>query len=346
MDAFYAAVEQRDNPELRGKPIAVGGSERRGVVATASYEARKFGVRSAMPSLTAKRKCPALIFVPSRFDVYRSVSKQIRNIFFDYTDLVEPLSLDEAFLDVTVNKKGIQSATLLAKELKQRIKAKTQLTASAGVSINKFIAKIASDFQKPDGLTVIPPEKAVKFIEALPIEKFYGVGKVTAKKMHKLSIYDGADLRRWSKEKLIQHFGKSGNYYFDIAQVLDERPVNPTRIRKSLGAERTFRSDLVSNQDIYSSLKDITEEVMRRMRKANVTGKTVTVKIKFADFRQITRSITIDNVVNSFDKLWELAQKLLLKVNLETNKIRLLGVTLSNFDSGEISTTKQLEMEF
>ena len=346
MDAFYAAIEQRDNPALRGKPIAVGGSERRGVVATASYEARKFGVYSAMPSLTAKRKCPSLVFVPSRAAVYREVSKQIREIFFEYTDLVEPLSLDEAFLDVTSNEKQIPSATLLARELKERIRKETKLTASAGVSINKFLAKIASDFQKPNGLTVVPPEKAVPFIEALPIEKFYGVGKVTAKKMHKLSVYNGADLRQWTKEKLIRHFGKSGNYYFDIAHVQDERPVNPARIRKSLGAERTFRSDLVADQDIYTSLKGITEEVMRRMEKANITGKTVTVKIKFSDFRQITRSITVDKVVNSFDKLWELAQTLLLKVDLDTKQIRLLGITLSNFDTGEISTSEQLEMEF
>jgi DNA polymerase-4 len=346
MDAFFASVEQRDNPGLRGKPVAVGGSERRGVVATASYEARRFGIHSAMPSLTAKRRCPQLIFVRPRFQAYRTVSLQIREIFSEYTDLIEPLSLDEAFLDVTKNKKCMQSATIIARELKQRILRETQLTASAGVSMNKFLAKIASDYQKPDGLTVITPDQALMFIDQLPIEKFFGIGKVTAEKMHKLEIYTGEDLRKWSREQLHRHFGKSGGYYFEVAQNRDNRPVTPHRKRKSLGAERTFRSDMITPTEIRVALTGIAEEVFRRVERAKIMGKTITVKIKFSDFRQITRRTTIHSPVDTFLLLQNISQRLLEKANVVNQPIRLLGISVSNFQHSEEVTEKQLELTF
>ncbi|MCK5700612.1 MAG: DNA polymerase IV, partial [Cyclobacteriaceae bacterium] len=248
MDAFFASIEQRDNPDLLGKPVAVGGAGKRGVVAAASYEARKFGVFSAMPASIALRKCPELIFTKPRFDVYKEVSNQIRQIFLEYTDLVEPLSLDEAYLDVTENKKGLGSATIIAREIKSKINSTTHLIASAGVSINKFLAKVASDQDKPDGLYVIKPNQAESFVDGLAIEKFFGIGKVTAKKMHELGINTGADLKQISIEELVRRFGKVGRYYFDIARAIDKRLVNPNRIRKSLGAERTFEDDLIENQ--------------------------------------------------------------------------------------------------
>jgi DNA polymerase-4 len=275
MDAFYASVEQRDNPELKGKPVAVGGSSNRGVVAAASYEARKFGVRSAMPSKIAIRKCPDLVFVRPRFEVYKQVSNQIREIFHDYTDLVEPLSLDEAYLDVTSNKKEMPSATLIAKEIRAKIKERTNLTASAGISINKFLAKTASDVNKPDGLFLIRPKAAIEYVEKLPIERFFGVGKVTAQKMHNLGIKNGFDLKQLTEDELIRHFGKVGHYYFNIARAIDDREVNPKRIRKSLGAESTFSTDLKDLEKIKAELDKITEEVTRRMKNSGTKGKTL-----------------------------------------------------------------------
>ena len=330
MDAFFASVEQRDNPELQGIPVAVGGDSERGVVAAASYEARRYGVHSAMSSKVARQKCPALRFVKSRFDVYREVSHQIMNIFGDYTDLIEPLSLDEAFLDVTSNKAGMPSATLIAKEIKARIRMEINLTASAGVSINKFLAKIASDYDKPDGLYVIRPEEAEQFVEDLPVEKFFGVGKVTAKKMHQLGIYKGLDLKSLSKGELIRHFGKTGNFYFNIARAIDERPVNPERERKSVGAERTFEADLYNEFQLITELYHIEKELMERLKKNKFYGKTLTLKIKFADFKQITRSKTIHNKLDNFELLHKTAKWLLTTQQLSDKSIRLLGLSVSN----------------
>lgn len=334
MDAFYASIEQRDHPEYRGKPLAVGYGEKRGVVAAASYEARKYGVHSAMPSVTALRKCPHIIFATPRFDVYRGVSSQIMQIFHEYTRLVEPLSLDEAFLDVTVNFPGNRSATLIAKEIKQKIYNRTRLTASAGVSYNKFLAKIASDYRKPDGLSVIEPEKAQAFIEKLPVSKFFGVGKVTAAKMEKLGIRTGKDLKQWSEADLAQEFGKAGISYYYFARGIDDREVESERVRKSLGAEETFLDDLDEMVDILGALDQIAREVDRRAEKRNFLAKTVTLKIKYADFTLITRSKTVDYYVNSYDKLFELGKELLLQVDdLQEKKIRLLGLTLKKPDS-------------
>ncbi|MGM0530843.1 MAG: DNA polymerase IV, partial [Bacteroidota bacterium] len=284
MDAFYASIEQRDNPELKGKPVAVGKGSERGVVSAASYEARKYGIHSAMSSKIARQKCPGLIFVPGRMDVYKAVSGEFMEIFFDYTDLVEPLSLDEAYLDVTKNKKNIQSATRIAKEIKERIYEETGLTASAGVSINKFLAKIASDYDKPDGLYVIRPEEAEKFIEALPVEKFHGVGSVTAEKMHHLGIHTGADLKQKPLTWLNKYFGKVGLHYYNISRAIDDREVNPERIRKSVGTERTFEKDLQTRFEIITALYHIEKELMRRMERSGSFGKTLTLKVKFSDF--------------------------------------------------------------
>ena len=292
MDAFYASVEQRDNPELRGKPVAVGGSQARGVVAAASYEARKFGVRSAMPSVTAKRKCPDLIFVKPRFDVYKAVSLQIREIFAEYTPLIEPLSLDEAYLDVTENLKGIVSATWIAEEIRARIRAETELTASAGVSYNKFLAKLASDHNKPDGLFVITPEMGPAFVETLPVRKFHGIGPATARKMEQLGIRTGLDLKAQTLAFLQQHFGKAGSYYYWAARGIDERPVRADRIRKSVGAENTFPADLFTYEAARDQLRDIIDKVWAHCERSGTRGRTVTLKIKFANFRQITRSRT------------------------------------------------------
>jgi len=274
MDAFYAAVEQRDHPELRGKPVAVGGSASRGVVASCSYEARKYGVRSAMPSITAKRQCPDLIFVKHRFDVYREVSQQIRAIFHEYTDLVEPLSLDEAYLDVTENKKGIKSGTIVANQIRKRILEETQLTASAGVSFNKFLAKTASDVNKPNGICVITPDDAIEFLEALKIERFYGIGKVTAKKMNAFRIFNGADLKKWSEIDLVKRFGKAGRHYYRIVRADDSRAVNPHRIRKSIGAERTFSNDLQTISEMKERLLAISEIVFGHCKKLDNYGRT------------------------------------------------------------------------
>lgn len=351
MDAFYASVEQHDNPELRGKPVAVGGSRERGVVAAASYEARKYGVRSAMPSKTAYQKCPHIQFVKPRFERYKEVSDVIRGVFYEYTDLVEPLSLDEAFLDVTQNKKGIPSATLIAKEIRREIKERTGLTASAGISVNKFLAKIASDYHKPDGITLIGPEKVLTFLEQLAIEKFFGVGKVTAEKMKKLGIYTGLDLKAWSKERLKLKFGKAGGFYHDIVRGIDNRPVNPNRIRKSLGAENTFDYDLVELVDMKLALEPIIKTVLKRLEKAEAYGKTLTLKVKFMDFTQITRSVTHTQAITTYDQLTDLTFELLEHIAWDQfpKGVRLLGVTCSNFggeDKEESGTGPQLTLDF
>ncbi|PIQ49956.1 MAG: DNA polymerase IV [Cytophagales bacterium CG12_big_fil_rev_8_21_14_0_65_40_12] len=352
MDAFFASVEQLDFPEYRGKPLAVGGSKDRGVVAAASYEARKYGVYSAMPSKTAYQKCPHIIFTPPRFERYKEVSSQIQAIFHEYTDLVEPLSLDEAYLDVTENKKGIPSATLIAKAIRKEIKEKTGLTASAGISINKFLAKIASDYQKPDGITLIGPEKALSFLEKLEIDKFFGVGKVTAKKMHALGIHTGADLKEWSKERLILKFGKSGGFYYNIVRGEDSRTVNPNRIRKSLGAENTFDVDIIEIEDMKMALDPILQTVHRRLEKAATFGKTLTLKVKFKDFSQITRSVTKEEPIADPDLIKELTFQLLEQIQWDDfpTGVRLLGVTNSNFEHDEEEKPKtpgyQLTLDF
>lgn len=347
MDAFYASVEQRDNPELKGKPVAVGGSSRRGVVAAASYEARRFGVHSAMPSVVAIRKCPDLIFVKPRFDQYKKVSLEIRDIFNEYTDLVEPLSLDEAYLDVTTNKKNIPSATIIAKEIKRKIKEKTSLTASAGISINKFLAKTASDLDKPDGLSVILPHEAEVFVEKLPIHKFHGIGKVTAKKMNTLGIYTGGDLKKWPETDLIKRFGKMGSYYHKIAFGQDDRKVNPNRIRKSISSEDTFEEDLTNIDDMMEAITRIAQNVYNWMGRNQVFGKTLTVKIKFADFKQITRSKTTPNPITDLDTMIDIAGELLTSIDTDNISVRLLGVGISNLDRpDENPGGQQLTLEF
>ena len=346
MDAFYASVEQRDFPNLQGKPVAVGGAGLRGVVASASYEARKYGVRSAMPSVRAQRLCPDLIFVKSRFDVYREVSQQIRGIFLEYTDLVEPLSLDEAYLDVTRTKKGPASATLIAEEIRQGIFEKTQLTASAGVSFNKFLAKIASDINKPNGIKVIQPEEAEAFLEALSIEKFHGIGKVTAEKMRRMGIYRGADLKNFSEIELATRFGKAGRHYFRIVRALDEREVNPNRIRKSIGAERTFFEDLIAIPDMKEKLTKLATLVHNYMKKKDNYGRTVTLKIKSAEFKIITRSKTFGHEIKEEAELKQIAHKLLENNQHELDKVRLLGLTVSNLSKEEQGEGIQLEFDF
>lgn len=338
MDAFYASVEQRDHPELRGKPVAVGYGEKRGVVAAASYEARKYGIRSAMPSVVAMRKCPTLVFVAPRFDVYRNISNQIMQIFFEYTDKVEPLSLDEAFLDVTVNHRGFRSATVIAKEIKQKIFNRTHLTASAGVSFNKFLAKIASDYRKPDGLFVIEPEKAEIFVAQLSVDRFFGVGKVTAARMEELGIRTGSDLKHWNEADLVREFGKVGTAYYHFARGEDDRDVESERTRKSLGAEETFAEDLSEVVDMLAALDEIAREVHRRAEKRKFLAKTLTLKIKYADFTVITRSKTVHNYIKTAAEIFELGKELLLQVeDLEEKKIRLMGLTLKNAD---INTTQ------
>jgi DNA polymerase-4 len=343
MDAFFASVEQLDNPELRGKPVAVGGSGDRSVVAAASYEARKFGVRSAMPSVTAKRLCPGLIFVRHHFDRYQEISSQVFRIFSEYTDIIEPLSIDEAFLDVTVNKKNIRSATIIAREIKDEIKSRTGLTASAGISINKFLAKIASDIKKPDGLFVIPPDKASEFIEHLPVEKFYGIGKVTSEKMHKLGIHNGRDLKEWDMVSLVRNFGKVGAFYFNIARGIDDRPVEPDLDRKSVGTEVTFEKDLSTRFEIIAELYKLEKELMNRLEGSGTSGKTLTLKVKFADFRQITRSRTLKNFIHDFETLHNEVTAIRKSLKLEGEKIRLLGVSVSNLTTDE-SEDRQLEL--
>jgi DNA polymerase IV len=342
MDAFYASVEQRDRPELKGKPVIVGGDPNsRGVVAACSYEARKFGVHSAMASATAYRLCPQAVFIRSRFDVYRAVSAQIREIFYEYTDLVEPLSLDEAFLDVTENYLGMPSATLIAREIKRKIYERTgKLTASAGVSFNKFLAKVASDMHKPNGITVVTPEMADDFIDKLPIRKFFGVGKVTEEKMLNFGIKTGADLKKFKKEHLIQLFGKSGNYFFDIAHGLDDRPVEPNRIRKSIGHETTFAEDIDDVDRMTEILEDLSADLENSLKKRDAKGRTVTLKVKYFDFQSITRSVTIDEPADSASVIMKHVGPLLSKTEAGAKKVRLLGIAVSNFDDQQNRTCK------
>jgi DNA polymerase-4 len=340
MDAFFASVEQLDNPELRGKPVAVGGSGERHVVAAASYEARKFGVRSAMPSVTARKLCPGLIFVSHRFERYHEISEIVFNILREYTGLVEPLSIDEAFLDVTSDKQNIGSATMIARSVKEVIKSRTGLTASAGISYNKFLAKIASDIKKPDGLFVIPPEKAEKFIRELPIEKFYGIGRVTADRMHKLGIHNGSDLLTWDLYSLIRNFGKTGKFYYDIARGIDERPVEVESERKSAGTELTYEKDLVTQFEIIAELYKVERELMERLEHAGVTGRTVTLKIKFSDFRQITRSRTLPYYIRDFETLHREVTSIRKMIPLDGVKIRLLGVSISNLETEDCGDTQ------
>jgi DNA polymerase IV len=345
MDAFYASVEQLDNPELKRKPVAVGGSGERGVVAAASYEARRYGVRSAMASKVALRKCPELIFVKPRFSRYKELSAQIRDIFFEYTDLVEPLSLDEAFLDVTRVKRGKPSATLIAREITQRIREKTGLTASVGVSYNKFLAKVASDVNKPDGIFVITPEEAQEFIDQLEIRKFFGIGKVTADKLNKSGIWFGGNLKKLDRFELVRLFGKAGNYYYGICRGEDPRLVEPSRERKSVGAEQTFSKDLFLEKDLENELDRIAGVLWERVQRACVKARTLTLKFKYADFEQHTRSKTIDGCF--FSKTGLLTEAIALMKSAPFNKgIRLLGLTLSNFQHEERKVPVQLVIDF
>ncbi len=352
MDAFYASVEELDNPELKGKPLAVGGSEKRGVVSAANYEARKFGVRSAMSGYLAKKNCPHLTFVKPRYARYKEISQKVKAIFFDYTDLVEPLSLDEAYLDVTVNKKGNPSATLIAQEIRRRIFDEIGLTASAGISINKFIAKIASDHNKPNGQKTVNPEEVLSFLEVLEIRKFYGVGKVTAEKMYKLGIFTGTDLRKRSLEFLETHFGKSGNYYYNVVRGVHLSEVKPHRIQKSVGAERTFSENLSSEIFMLERLAQIADELERRLKKSGIAGKTITLKIKYSDFTLQTRSKTLPYFVSEKALVLETAKELLYQEKME-NSVRLLGISLANLntekpkETGDEETfTVQLKFEF
>ena len=332
MDAFFASVEQLDNPELRGKPIAVGGGELRGVVAAASYEARKFGVKSAMSGVLAKQKCPNLIFVKPNFSRYKEVSYQIREIFYDYTDLVEPLSLDEAYLDVTENKVGNPSASLIAQEIRNRIFNELNLTASAGISINKFIAKVASDINKPNGQKTVNPEEVIPFLEALPVNKFYGVGKVTASKMYNLGIFIGNDLKQKSLEELVILFGKSGAHYYNIVRGIHNSAVKPNRIRKSLGAETTFSKNISSEIFMLEKLDKIADELERRMKKSDTKGKTITLKIKYSDFTTQTRSKTMEYFIQQKTEFFPIVKELLFQEKL-SNSVRLLGISFANLNT-------------
>ncbi|EDM36876.1 putative DNA polymerase [Pedobacter sp. BAL39] len=342
MDSFYASVEQRDNPSLKGKAIAVGGSPegRGGVVATASYEARKFGVHSAMPSKRALQLCPHLIFVYPRFAAYKEVSRHIREIFRRYTDLIQPLSLDEAYLDVTEDKLGIGSAIDIAMEIKQAIKDELNLTASAGVSINKFVAKVASDMDKPDGLTFIGPSKIERFIEQLPVEKFHGVGKVTAEKMKIRGLHKGADLKKLTEGELVHLFGKSGHFFYKIVRGIDHRPVQANQETKSIGAEDTFSEDLELLTEMNEELCKIAGTVCNRMEQHRLYGRTLTIKIKFSDFKQITRSRSFSEPIRELDMIISIAEALLVAADISGKKVRLLGISISNFLRPEESTAK------
>ncbi|WP_410219040.1 DNA polymerase IV [Paracoccus sp. (in: a-proteobacteria)] len=335
MDAFFASVEQRDFPELRGKPVAVGGSAARGVVAAASYEARVYGVRSAMPSITAARLCPDLIFVRHRFDVYRAVSQQIRAIFHEHTPLVEPLSLDEAYLDVTDHLAPGQTATQAARAIRARIREETQLTASAGVSYNKFLAKLASDQNKPDGLCVITPDRGPGFVLSLPVGKFHGIGPATAAKMQAMGIHTGADLRAQDLEFLMRRFGKSGRYYWNISRGIDHRRVSPDRIRKSVGAENTYSADLMTLDQAFEALAPLAVKVWAAVARHELRGRTVTLKVKFSDFQQITRARSLGHAVASEAEMLAIAQELAMAVLPDPRGARLLGITLSGFDQDQ-----------
>ncbi len=345
MDAFYASVEQMDNPELGGKPLAVGGSENRGVVAAASYEARKFGVRSALSGALAKKYCPHIIFVRPRFERYKEISNQIRAIFYDYTDLVEPLSLDEAYLDVTQNKKGNPSASLLAKEIRERILAEVGLTASAGISVNKFVAKIASDVNKPNGQKTVGPDEVLPFLAALPIKKFYGVGKVTTEKMYQLGIFTGTDLKSKSVEFLEKHFGKSGNYYYHVVRGIHNSEVKPSRIAKSVAAEHTFDENLSSEIFMLEKLEVIAEQVVKRISRHNIAAKTITLKIKYSDFTLQTRSKTLPYFIADKSLILETAKELLYQEKMK-NSVRLLGISLSNLNSEEKKRAIVVQLRF
>ena len=344
MDAFYASVEQMDDPTLKGKPIAVGGSEVRGVVSAASYEARKFGVRSAMSGIQAARNCPDLIFVRPRFDRYKEISTKIRKIFLEYTDLVEPLSLDEAYLDVTQNKKGNPSATLIAQEIRKRIYDEVGLTASAGISVNKFVAKIASDYNKPNGQKTVNPDEVEDFLENLEIKKFYGIGKVTKEKMYQHGIFTGTDLKSKSKEYLEQHFGKSGLFYFDIVRGKHSSEVKPNRISKSVAAEHTFNENLTSEIFMEKRLEQIATELENRLKKHNVSGKTITLKIKYSDFTTQTRSKTLPYFIADKGLLFETTKELLYQERMK-DSVRLLGISLSNLNT-EIKKTIVVQLRF
>lgn len=345
MDAFYASVEQLDNPALKGKPIAVGGNEERGVVSAASYEARKFGVRSAMSGLLAKKMCPELLFVPLRFDRYKEISRKIRAIFFQYTDLVEPLSLDEAYLDVTQNKVGCPSASLIATEIRNKIFKETGLTASAGISINKFVAKIASDYNKPNGQKTVTPEEVLPFLENLDIKKFYGIGKVTTEKMYQMGIFTGKDLKQKSLSFLEEHFGKSGVHYYEIVRGIHLSEVKPNRTSKSVGAERTFSSNLTSEIFMEERLEDIAKELEKRLRKNKISGKTVTLKIKYSNFSTQTRSKTLPYFIADKALILEVAKELLYQERLKES-VRLLGISLHNLNTETPKKTIAVQLKF
>ena len=344
MDAFYASVEQMDNPDLRGKPVAVGGNEIRGVVSAASYEARKFGVRSALSGALAKKYCPELIFVRPRFDRYKEISQKIRKIFYDYTDLVEPLSLDEAYLDVTQNKKGNPSASLIAQEIRLRILNEVGISASAGISVNKFIAKVASDVNKPNGQKTVSPDDVISFLEDLPIRKFYGVGKVTTEKMYQLGIFTGLDLKSKPIEFLEKHFGKSGAFYFNVVRGIHNSEVKPNRITKSVAAEHTFDENLTSEIFMQERLETIAAELDRRLKKHKIAGKTVTLKIKYSDFTQQTRSKTLPYFISDKSLLFDTVKELLFQERMK-DSVRLLGISLSNLNT-EIKKTIVVQLKF
>ncbi|WP_072989149.1 DNA polymerase IV [Flavobacterium segetis] len=346
MDAFYASVEQLDNPSLRGKPIAVGGSENRGVVAAASYEARKFGVRSAISSIIAKKNCPDLIFVAPRFDRYKEISSQIQKIFYEYTDLVEPLSLDEAYLDVTINKKGNPSATILAQEIRQRIFDTVGLTASAGISVNKFIAKVASDYNKPNGQKTVNPDEVIAFLEQLAIRKFHGVGKVTTEKMYQLGIFTGLELKEKSLEFLEKHFGKSGKFYYNVVRGVHNSEVKSNRITKSVAAEHTFDNNLSSEIFMMEKLESIASSLEKRLKKHKIAGKTITLKIKYSDFTQQTRSKTMPYFVSNKALILQIISELLYQERMK-NSVRLLGISLSNLNTEQKQfVVVQLKFDF
>lgn len=345
MDAFYASVEQLDFPELRGKALAVGGSEERGVIAAASYEARKFGVRSAMSGVMAKKNCPHLIFVKPRFERYKEISRIIRTVFYEYTDLVEPLALDEAFLDVTENKIGCPSATLIANEIRMKIFDRTGITASAGISVNKFLAKIASDYNKPNGQKTIEPHEIIEFLERLEIKKFFGIGKKTADRMYHLGIFTGLDLKGKTEEFLTEHFGKSGKIYYDVVRGISNSPVRPNRTIKSVGTERTFDENLSSEVYIESRIDVLAEELSLRLKKQNLAGKTITLKIKYSDFVQQTRSTTVSYFVSDKDIILDLAKALLYQEKLK-DSVRLIGVSLSNLNTDEKKMPIAVQLSF
>jgi len=346
MDAFYASVEQMDHPELKGKPLAVGGSEVRGVVSAASYEARKFGVRSAMSGIQAKRNCPDLIFVTPRFDRYKEISQKIRNIFLEYTDLVEPLSLDEAYLDVTQNKKGNPSASLIAQEIRKRIFEEVGLTASAGISVNKFVAKIASDYNKPNGQKTVNPEEVEAFLEQLDIKKFYGIGKVTRERMYHLGIFTGKDLKSKSKEFLEHHFSRSGLHFYEIVRGHHHSAVKPDRVAKSVAAEHTFTENLTSEIFMLEHLERIAAALEKRLKKHAISGKTVTLKIKYSDFTTQTRSKTLPYFISDKGLLLEAAKELLYQERMKES-VRLLGISLNNLNTDlKRTVVVQLKFEF